>query len=102
IQTPQELPDPTQIEEIREPWARTEVITPEKYIGRIMELMQNKRGEYVNTVYLNQSGDMKLNEVYVKLEYDVPVASLISNFFDQLKNISSGYASMEYEFIDFF
>ncbi len=102
IQTPQELPDPTQIKEIREPWARTEIITPEKYIGKIMELMQNKRGEYVNTVYLNQGGEMKLNEVYVKLEYDVPVASLISNFFDQLKNISSGYASMEYEFIDFF
>jgi GTP-binding protein LepA len=45
---------------------------------------------------------MKMKSVYIKLEYDIPLASLISNFFDQLKNITSGYASMEYEFIDFF
>jgi GTP-binding protein LepA len=102
IQTPQEMPDPSEIKEIREPWARTEIITPEKYIGPIMELVQGKRGQYVNTTYLNPGSDMKMKSVYIKLEYDVPLASLISNFFDQLKNITSGYASMEYEFIDFF
>lgn len=102
IQTPQEMPDPSEIKEIREPWARTEIITPDKYIGPIMELVQGKRGQYVNTTYLNPVSDMKLKSVYIKLEYDVPLASLISNFFDQLKNITSGYASMEYEFIDFF
>jgi len=68
-----------------------------------MELAQSRRGQYVNTKYLNKANEnMDLSEQYITLEYDLPLASLISNFFDQLKNLSSGYASMEYEFIDFF
>ena len=103
IQTPQELPDPSQIKEIREPWVRAEIMTPEKYLGDLMSLCQYRRGEYVNTIYLNSaSSDIKLKDQYIVLEYDIPLVSLISNFFDQMKNISSGYASMEYEFIDFF
>lgn len=103
IQTPQELPDPSQIKEIREPWVRAEIMTPEKYLGDLMSLCQYRRGEYVNTIYLNSaSSDIKLKDQYIVLEYDMPLVSLISNFFDQMKNISSGYASMEYEFIDFF
>jgi len=103
IQTPQELPDPSQIKEIREPWVRAEIMTPEKYLGDLMSLCQYRREEYVNTIYLNSaSSDIKLKDQYIVLEYDIPLVSLISNFFDQMKNISSGYASMEYEFIDFF
>lgn len=103
IQTPQEMPDPSEISEIREPWVRTQIMTPSKYMGVIMELAQSRRGQYVNTKYLNASNDnMDLGEQYITLEYDMPLASLISNFFDQMKNLSSGYASMEYEFIDFF
>ena len=103
IQTPQELPDPSQIKEIREPWVRADIMTPEKYLGDLMSLCQYRRGEYVNTIYLNSaSSDIKLKDQYIVLEYDMPLVSLISNFFDQMKNISSGYASMEYEFIDFF
>lgn len=103
IQTPQELPDPSQIKEIREPWVRAEIMAPEKYLGDLMSLCQYRRGEYVNTIYLNSaSSDIKLKDQYIVLEYDMPLVSLISNFFDQMKNISSGYASMEYEFIDFF
>ncbi len=103
IQTPQELPEAQEIAEIREPWVRAEIMTPEKYIGDLMELCQIKRGQYVNTKYLNSnSGDIQLEDQYIVLEYDMPLASLISNFFDQMKNISSGYASMEYEFIDYF
>ena len=103
IQTPQEIPDPAEIQEIREPWVRTQIMTPSKYMGILMELAQKRRGQYVNTKYLNQgSTDMNLKDQYIILEYDMPLASLISNFFDQLKNLSSGYASMEYEFIDFF
>lgn len=102
IQTPNEMPDPGEIEEAREPWARLKIMTPDRYMGRIMELCQLKRGEYVNTHYLTiASEDVQLKEQYIVLEYDIPLASLISNFFDQLKNISSGYASMEYEFVDF-
>jgi GTP-binding protein LepA len=103
IQTPQELPDPTEIKEILEPWVRLKIMTPDRYIGPLMELCQYKRGQYVNTHYLTtNSGDIQLKDQYVELDYDMPLASLVSNFFDQLKNKSSGYASMEYEFIDFF
>ncbi len=102
VQTPNELPDPTEIKEIAEPWVRMEIFSPEKYIGDLMKLCQMKRGQYVNTKYLTAEKEMKLKDNYVLLEYDIPLASLISNFFDQMKNITSGYASMEYEFIDFF
>jgi GTP-binding protein LepA len=102
VQTPNELPDPSETKEIREPWVRTEILTPDKYIGDLMKLCQLKRGQYVNTKYLTTEKDLKLKEQYVLLEYDIPLASLISNFFDQMKNITSGYASMEYEFIDYF
>jgi len=103
IQTAQELPPVTEFKEIREPWARVEILTPQSSIGILMELCQNKRGQYVNTRYLNTNGENNtLVDQYVILEYDMPLASLISNFFDQLKNLSRGYASMEYELIDFF
>lgn len=102
VQTPNELPDPSVIEEVREPWVRTEILTPEKYIGELMKLCQFKRGQYANTKYLATQEDINLNEQYVTLEYDMPLASLISNFFDLMKNITSGYASMEYEMIDYF
>ena len=103
IQTPQELPDPSEIQEILEPWVRLKIMTPDRYIGTLMELCQYKRGQYVNTHYLNtHSGEIQLKDQYIELEYDMPLASLVSNFFDQLKNKSSGYASMEYELIDFF
>lgn len=103
IQTPQELPDPSEISEILEPWVRLKIMTPDRYIGPLMELCQYKRGEYVNTEYIsNTSGDIELKDQYIILEYDIPLASLVSNFFDQLKNKSSGYASMEYELIDYF
>lgn len=103
IQTPQELPDPSEISEILEPWVRLKIMTPDRYMGPLMELCQYKRGEYVNTQYIsNTSGDIELKDQYIVLEYDIPLASLVSNFFDQLKNKSSGYASMEYELIDFF
>lgn len=103
IQTPQELPDPAEISEIFEPWVRLKIMTPDRYMGPLMELCQYKRGTYVNTKYLsNTSGEIQLKDQYITLEYDIPLASLVSNFFDLLKNKSSGYASMEYEFIDFF
>ncbi len=103
VQTPQEIPDPSEISEIQEPWVRLKIMTPDRYMGPLMELCQHKRGVYVNTKYLpNTSGDIQLKDQYITLEYDIPLASLVSNFFDLLKNRSSGYASMEYEFIDFF
>lgn len=102
VQTAQEVPDPSQIAEIREPWVRLEILTPERYLGSIMDLSGKRRGVYVNTVYLTERGTKSLNDTYIKLLYDIPLSSLISNFFDTLKSISNGYASMEYDFIDFF
>jgi GTP-binding protein LepA len=103
IKTPHELPDPSEIAEIREPWVRVDLFCPQEHIGKMMDLCQSYRGEYANTKYLNEGGGNELIDLqYVTLEYDMPLASLISNFFDQMKNLSSGYASMEYEFIDFF
>lgn len=103
IQTPQELPDPSEISEIFEPWVRLKIMTPDRYMGPLMELCQYKRGVYINTKYLSDtSGEIQLKDRYITLDYDIPLASLVSNFFDLLKNKSSGYASMEYEFIDFF
>jgi GTP-binding protein LepA len=105
IQTPSELPDSSQIEEILEPWVRVKILTPDRYMGNLMNLCEHNRGEYVTTRYLNQSKEEKniqLKEQYIVIEYDIPLASLISNFFDLLKNLSNGYASMEYDFIDYF
>ncbi len=102
IQTPQELPEPTEVEEVLEPWVRLTIMTPDKYMGVLMDLCQYKRGVYVDTKYLTDtSGEIQLKDRYISLEYDMPLASLVSNFFDQLKNKSSGYASMEYEITDF-
>lgn len=103
IQTPQELPDLSEISQILEPWVRLKIMTPNRYIGVIMEMCQYKRGVYVNTTYLTAFSDkIQTRDQYIILEYDIPLASLVSNFFDMLKNKSSGYASMEYDFIDFF
>jgi GTP-binding protein LepA len=102
VQTPSEMPDSTQIDEINEPWVRTDILTPERYMGAVMALMTTKRGQYVNTIYLNTTHEKIMGEIFVTLQYDMPLASLISDFFDTLKNISSGYASMEYTLIDFF
>jgi GTP-binding protein LepA len=101
IETPQELPDPSRIAEIAEPWVRVKIFTPQEYMGPLMELCQNKRGEYVNTTFLGDEAN-HITQRYLTIEYDIPLASLISNFFDSLKNLSRGYASMEYEFIDYF
>ena len=74
IQTPQELPLPEEITQIRESWVRAEIMTPEKYIGDLMELCQFKRGQYVNTKYLNSNtGDIQLKDQYIVLEYDIPL-----------------------------
>ncbi len=101
IETPQEMPDPSSIKEIYEPWVRVKIFTPQEYMGNIMTLCKEKRGEYVNTVFLGDESS-RIKEQFLQIEFDMPLASLISNFFDTMKNISSGYASMEYELIDYF
>lgn len=99
IQTAEEYPDPSQIQEIYEPWAKIEILTPQKHMGPVMELCQNARGEYKDTKYLTNSEIPALN--YISIEYDIPLMSIITNFFDNLKSVTSGYASLDYDVTDY-
>ena len=78
-------------EEYNEPWVALEIITPGQYLGSIMELLQDRRGVYKNTTYL---GDRAI------LDYEAPLSEIIIDFYDRLKSVSSGYASQNYEIIE--
>lgn len=93
ITSPADLPERASIKEIREPFVRLEVVCPKKYIGPTMDLVQKKRGAYKNTQYLDEERTV--------LTYEVPLAEIVTDFFDTLKSISSGYASLNYEFIGY-
>ncbi len=80
-----------------EPWVRAELITPEPYVGAVMDLAQSRRGIYQATEYLGSQNSLKR----VVLRYELPLADLITDFYDDLKSRSSGYASMSYEFLEY-
>lgn len=84
-----ELPDPSMIEEIQEPYAKLEIVTPAEYLGNVMELMGRTRAEYTTTDYIDAGR--------VQLTFNAPLMEVIVDFHDQLKSVSSGYASMNYE-----
>ncbi len=90
IDSPAQLPDPNDIAEIREPWMKIQLYMPEEYIGPLMELVKKKRGEYVSMEYLDKSR--------VILTCRLPLGELIIDFYDKLKSISKGYASLDYHF----
>ncbi|HEY4280080.1 MAG TPA: translation elongation factor 4 [Conexibacter sp.] len=89
VHNPSDMPDPTKIREIREPYIRASILTPKEYVGTIIELCQDKRGTHAGMTYL--SADR------VQLEYDLPLAEIVLDFFDQLKSRTRGYASLDYE-----
>ncbi|MDP2586148.1 MAG: translation elongation factor 4 [Candidatus Komeilibacteria bacterium] len=93
IHSPQELPDQGQIEEVEEPYVKIDIITPKDYLGNIMKLVQESRGEYQNTEYLDENRTI--------LHYHIPLSAILTDFYDNLKSISSGYASMNYELLDY-
>jgi len=93
IESPGQLPEPSHIEELREPFVRLEVITGTDSIGGIMKLADSRRCKLVNTDYLSTTR--------VILEYKAPLAEIVYDFYDLLKGISHGYATMDYEFIGF-
>ncbi len=95
IKSPAELPDPSQVEYIEEPMVKLDIITPTEYMGNVMQLVQDKRGEYINTEYLS-SGTGK--EERAILHYRMPLSMVITDLYDKLKSVSSGYASLNYEF----
>ena len=93
IFSPSGLPDPSQIKAILEPWTKLEIITPEEYVGKIIELVSNKRGHY-DGISLLSLGQMQLT---VRL----PLAEMIVDFYDDLKSLSKGYATMSYSITGF-
>ncbi|MFZ5363960.1 MAG: translation elongation factor 4 [Patescibacteria group bacterium] len=93
IKSPAELPDPSHIKLIEEPWIKIDVVTPSTYIGGIMQMVQEKRGVYINTEYLDADR--------VILHYEIPLSAILVDFYDKLKSVSSGYASLNYEFFGY-
>jgi GTP-binding protein LepA len=89
VHSPVEMPDPGLIEEIREPYIRATLICPTSYVGQVMELCQSRRGAHVDMHYLSPER--------VQLRYDLPLAEIVLDFFDQLKSRTAGYASLDYE-----
>lgn len=93
IDNPANLPDAQLRDYIEEPYVSVNIMTPNEYVGSLMELSQNKRGIFKNMSYLDK--------IRVNLEYDIPLSEVITDFYDQLKSRSKGYASMDYEFSDY-
>ncbi len=93
LTSPAQFPEPYTIKKIEEPYVEVEIITPTKYLGPIMDLLQKRRGQYKKQEYLTQN--------QVLLTYQIPLAKIILDFYDQLKSVSSGFASLNYTILGF-
>ena len=93
IDNPSLLPDPQKREKIEEPFIKVEIITPESYVGTLMELCQNRRGIFKDMKYFTQNRTC--------LIYELPLAEVVTDFFDQMKSRTKGYASMEYQMLGY-
>jgi GTP-binding protein LepA len=91
VHSPSAFPDPSRIAEVREPYIKASILSPKEFVGVIMELCQEKRGE--------SSGMHYLSSDRVQLEYELPLSEIVMDFFDQLKSRTRGYASLDYEVI---
>lgn len=93
VMSPSDLPDPATIEEVKEPWVKVEILFPKEYMGPVMALVQDKRGLQKNYNYIDEDR--------VILMAEMPLSTIVVDFFDTLKSITSGYGSMNYEFIEY-
>ncbi|HYE59232.1 MAG TPA: translation elongation factor 4, partial [Rhodothermales bacterium] len=93
IENPSEMPEAGKLEEISEPYVKADIITPTEYLGSLMALCQDRRGLYKNTHYLDPER--------VSLQYELPLAEIVFDFYDKLKSVSRGYASFDYEFLEY-
>jgi GTP-binding protein LepA len=91
VHSPNDMPEPTKVEEVREPYIRASILTPKEYVGQIMELCQERRGEHAGMHYLSAER--------LQINYDLPLAEIVLDFFDQLKSRTRGYASLDYDLI---
>ena len=87
------MPEKVKIKDIKEPYIRTNIFVPSEYIGPIMELCQDKRGNYVSMEYLDQTR--------VNIHYEIPLSEIVYDFFDKLKSATKGYASFDYDLIGY-
>ena len=92
IKSAADLPDPAKIESIREPWIKGEIVMPKEYLGPVIQLISNKRGLQTNISYVDQRA---------LLSFEAPLANLLTDFYDQLKSLTSGYGSFNYELDDY-
>ncbi len=92
VDNPSEMPPPGKIQRVLEPYIKAQIITPSEYIGQVMKLCQDKRGAYVNTIYLDAKR--------VDITYELPLAEIVFDFYDKLKSQTRGYASLDYELIE--
>ncbi len=93
VKSPAEFPDASVIQEAREPWAKVDIVCPKEYLGNVMQLVQDRRGIYLTTEYLDLQRAI--------LHYEMPLASVIVDFYDKLKGVTAGYASLNYEFFGY-
>ena len=93
VDNPANLPESTLIEHIEEPYVRANILSPTEFIGNIMKIAQERRGIYKNTDYIDPTR--------ADLHYEFPLAEIIYDFYDKLKSVSRGYASFDYEFLDY-
>ncbi|MBR3523291.1 MAG: translation elongation factor 4 [Bacilli bacterium] len=93
IDSPSKMPDRQRIKEIKEPYIKTNIFVPSEYIGSIMELCQEKRGNYVSMEYIDTTR--------VNIHYEIPLSEIVYDFFDKLKSYTKGYASFDYELIGY-
>ncbi|MBR3840260.1 MAG: translation elongation factor 4 [Erysipelotrichales bacterium] len=93
VDNPAQMPDPTIIDHIEEPFVKATMMTPKEYVGPIMDLCQKKRGTYQDMKYID--------DTRMCIEYSIPLSEIVYDFFDKLKSISRGYASFDYELIGY-
>jgi GTP-binding protein LepA len=91
VHSPNDMPDPTRVAAVREPYIRASILTPKEFVGQIMELCQDRRGEHAGMHYLSAER--------LQITYDLPLAEIVLDFFDQLKSRTRGYASLDYDLI---
>lgn len=92
IKSPQDLPEPSHLASVAEPWVRADVVVPTEYVGDVMALSQERKGIYKTTEYLDETRAL--------LHYELPLSNVIVDFYDVLKTITSGYGSLNYELLD--
>ncbi len=92
IKSASDLPDVAQIESIREPWIKGEIVVPDQYVGAVIQLINNKRGLHKNLSYVDKQA---------LVSFEAPLANLLTDFYDQLKSVTSGYGSFNYELNDY-